>query len=68
MEKLKSWRWTVVQTFLEEYRDFRGLIDGKPGIIADGFAGFRAIEIANAICSSSSNGQSVRLSAPLEQE
>ncbi len=64
MEKLKSWRWTVIQTFVEEYGDFCALIDGKRGTIADGFAGFRAVEIANAIYRSSADGHSVELCKP----
>lgn len=64
MEKLRSWRWTVIRTFVEEFRDFRGLIEGNPGTIADGFAGFRAVEIADAIYRSSAEGRRIELCEP----
>ena len=64
MEKIKDWKWTVVQTFLDEFRDFRRLIEGERGSIAEGFDGFRALEMAQAVYRSVADGRSVRLCEP----
>ena len=64
MEKVRDWRWTVERTFLEELRAFRRLVEGERGWIADGFDGFRAVEIAQAVRHSTANGGGVRLCAP----
>ncbi len=64
MEKVRDWRWTVVRTFLEEFRDFRRLVAGERGSIAEGFDGFRAVEIAQAVRRSSADGSPVRLCEP----
>ena len=40
------------------------LCNGKNGTIADGFAGFRAVEIANAIYRSTVEKQTIRLVPP----
>jgi predicted dehydrogenase len=63
-ERLRSWRWTVVSTFAEEHRDFRVLIGGGSGTIAEGFDGFRAVEMAHAVYRSSSEGRSIELCDP----
>jgi predicted dehydrogenase len=52
-EKLQGWQSTVRLTFEQELRDFLGLIEGRPGSIADGVAGMRAVEIAHAVYASS---------------
>ena len=54
----------MVDTFVEEFRDFRGLIDGQSGLIASGFDGFRAVEIADAVRRSSAKGEVVSLCEP----
>jgi len=49
-EKLFGWQSTVVETFRHELEDFITLCQGGiAGCIADGAAGLRAVEIANAI-------------------
>jgi len=48
-EKLKGWQSTAIRGFRQEFRDFIALCEGRRNIIADGFDGFRAVEIANAI-------------------
>lgn len=48
MEKLRSYRWVVVQSFIEEFTAFAAYVRGEPSRIATGFDGMRAIEIANA--------------------
>lgn len=53
-EKLFGWQSTVIETFRQELTDFIALSRaGEPGRIADGRAGLRAVEIANAIYTSS---------------
>lgn len=49
-EKIFSWQATVVETFVEEFADFRDLVDNRPGpkTIATGHDGERAVAIANA--------------------
>ncbi len=62
-EKLFGWQSTVIETFRQELTDFIALSrDGDPGRIADGYAGFRAVEIANAVYSSSVEGRQITLS------
>lgn len=63
-EKLFGWQLTAEKTFRQEFADFVRLCAGQPGIIADGFSGFRAVEIANAIYSCSKEQQKVRLATP----
>ena len=63
-EKLKGWRSTVIRGFRREYLDFVALCEGHRNIIADGFDGFRAVEIANAIYRCSEEKCAVRLSDP----
>lgn len=64
MEKLRSWKWTVLRTFIEEFRDFRGLVEGRRGTLAEGFDGFRAVEMAQAVYRSSADERAVRLCDP----
>jgi predicted dehydrogenase len=64
-EKLLSWKTTALISFKEELRDFLALCEGKRDvIIADGYAGLRAVQVAEAVRESTASGQSVRL-APL---
>ncbi|MGH7502347.1 MAG: Gfo/Idh/MocA family protein [Longimicrobiales bacterium] len=46
-EKLRSYRWVVVRSFIEEFAAFSAFVHGQPSRIATGFDGMRAIEIAN---------------------
>ncbi|MBA3767243.1 MAG: Gfo/Idh/MocA family oxidoreductase, partial [Acidobacteria bacterium] len=63
-EKRHGWQSTVVKTFQQELTDFVKLCEGKPGIIADGFSGFRAVEIVDAIYRSTEEKQMIRLTSP----
>ena len=63
-EKLKGWQVTTRETFEEEITDFIRLTKGEKGTIADGFAGLRAVEIANAVYRSNEERQPVRLCHP----
>jgi predicted dehydrogenase len=63
-EKLFGWQSTVIETFSSELADFITLCHGgRAGCIADGVAGLRAVEIAEAIYRSSSEGCNIRLAA-----
>jgi len=48
-EKMHGWRSTTIQEFRQEFDDFVGLCEGRKGIIADAFSGFRAVEIADTV-------------------
>jgi predicted dehydrogenase len=64
-EKLKSWTWTARRTFDGELTDFLARIDGRPsGALADGFAGLRTLQVADAVRRSALSGDAVHL-APL---
>lgn len=64
-EKLHGWQWTVERTFERELADFVRVVHGEtPPTIADGFSGFRAIEIAHAVYRCTEENAPVTLSAP----
>ena len=64
-EKLFGWQGTVIETFRQELTDFIALTaGGRPATIADGFAGFRAIEIANAVYRSTAEQRAIALTTP----
>jgi predicted dehydrogenase len=60
-EKLRGWQSTVRLTFEQELRDFLGLLAGRPGSIAHGAAGLRAVEVAHAVYASSASRAPVKL-------
>lgn len=61
-EKFKGWQSTVIQTFMDELEDFVSLTRGGPaGNIARAEDGLRAAQIANAVYTSSTSGDSVQL-------
>lgn len=61
-EKLRSWTATAYASFQDELQEFLRMVQGVESSNADGFAGFRAVEIANAVRQSGQTGQPVRLS------
>lgn len=64
-EKFRGWETTTALAFQEEFQDFVRLAEGAPSsavALADGVAGLRAVEIANAIYESTATGQPVGLS------
>jgi predicted dehydrogenase len=63
-EKLHGWQWSIERSFRLELADFARLTQGKNSTIADGFAGFRAVEIANAIYRSNQEKRPVQLVEP----
>jgi predicted dehydrogenase len=62
-EKFRGWQTTTALAFQEELQDFVRLAQGdsRPLALADGFAGLRAVEIANAVYESTITGQPVQL-------
>ncbi|HSM16362.1 MAG TPA: Gfo/Idh/MocA family oxidoreductase [Gemmatimonadales bacterium] len=63
-EKLKSWTSTALISFQEELRDFVKLLGGDNRVpLADGVAGLRAVEIADAVYRSTASGKAVSLEA-----
>jgi predicted dehydrogenase len=61
-EKLRSWTSTTQLSFDEELRDFVDRIGGgSGGVLADGHAGLRSVEVADAVRRSSSSREAVRL-------
>ncbi len=61
-EKLKSWTSTALLSFEEELADFLRMTRGERTALADGVAGFRAVEIAHAVYQSAARGEPVKLS------
>lgn len=63
-EKLFSWKTTALQSFRDELDDFLALTAGRRDLtIADGYAGLRAAEVAEAVRHSTATGQAVTLPA-----
>lgn len=60
-EKLKSWISTALLSFEEELADFLRMTGGEKTPLADGVAGFRAVEIAHAVYQSSQSGLPVQM-------
>jgi predicted dehydrogenase len=60
-ERLKSWRWTIVYSFVQEVTDFVHGINAGKEVPATGRDGLRAMQMANAIYRSSSEGIEVKL-------
>ena len=61
LERLRSYRWTVVRSFVEELSAFARALAGERTAAATGLDGMRAIEIAHAVYQSSETGRSVSL-------
>jgi predicted dehydrogenase len=60
-ERLRSYRWTILQSFAGELRAFAGAARGERAAIALGLDGLRSVQIAHAVYRSSRDGQAVRL-------
>ena len=48
MEKLKTYRWVVVESFVEEFEAFARATRGEPSNVADGEDGLLTIRVAEA--------------------
>ncbi|MEC4888456.1 MAG: Gfo/Idh/MocA family oxidoreductase [Nitrospira sp.] len=60
-EKFTGWQSSVIRMFTQEFTDFLRLTRGEPSAIADGLAGYRAVEIANAVYRSHRDRSVIRL-------
>lgn len=61
-EKLYTWQSTALLSFKEELDDFLALAAGRDtGRIADGYAGLRSIEVADAVRTSTATREAVHL-------
>jgi predicted dehydrogenase len=58
-ERLKSYRFTVVGSFVEEFGGFVRAATGQPTPAASGHDGLRAVEIAHAVYQSSADGSTI---------
>lgn len=47
-ERLRSYRWTIVRSLVDEQMDFIERINGRPGTGATGVDGLRAVELAHS--------------------
>ena len=47
-ERLHSYRWTLVRSFIAEQLDFMQRIEGQPGVGATGLDGLRAVALAQS--------------------
>lgn len=50
MEHLKSYRWIVVESFIQEFDEFRAAIEGRNTAIASAQDGLRSVEVATRAC------------------
>jgi len=48
-ERLRSYRWVVLQSFIQELRALAQELQGRPTELAKGYDGLRAVEIAHAV-------------------
>lgn len=60
-ERLYTWQWTIVQSFLQELEEFAGAIERGESLKPDGWDGLRAMELAHAIYRSSDEGIEVKV-------
>lgn len=61
-EKLKSWHSTALLSFEGELRDFLAMTEGRFDVpLADGYAGLRSVEVAEAVRTSTETKEAVHL-------
>jgi hypothetical protein len=53
MEHLRSYRWVVEQSLVQELEAFGAAIAGEPTELATGYDGMRAVEIAQSVSTES---------------
>lgn len=61
LERLRSYRWSILQSFIREMEAFRSAARGDRTSVALGSDGLRAVEIAHAVYVSSREARSIRL-------
>jgi predicted dehydrogenase len=59
LERLKSWRWTIIQSFVEEMSDFQEGIRAGKEVEPTGRDGLKTLQMAHAIYRSSKENQEV---------
>jgi predicted dehydrogenase len=64
LERLRSYRWSILQSFIREMEAFGGAVRGEKTAVALGSDGLRAVEVAHAVYSSSRDSRAVRLGSP----
>jgi predicted dehydrogenase len=57
VERLRSFRWTLLQSFIQELTAFARTVAGEKTPLALGIDGLKAVEIAHAVYSASANGK-----------
>jgi predicted dehydrogenase len=60
-ERIRSFEWTIIKSFIEEFAAFAQTIAGKRTEGASGYDGLRAVQIAHAVYESSENGTCISL-------
>ena len=60
-ERLRSWRWTIVESLMREEIEFAAGIRGGHEVAATGRDGLRAMQMAHAIYTSSREGREVKV-------
>lgn len=61
MERLRSYRWTAIQSFRDELTAFARTIAGEKSALALGWDGLRSVEIAHAVYQAAAPGAPVRI-------
>jgi len=61
IERMKSYRYTVTQSFVAEFTAFMRAMRSESVFAATGYEGMRAVEIAHAVYKSSESGDTVDL-------
>lgn len=61
IERMKSYRYTVTQSFIAEFGAFMKAMRGEKVSAATGYEGMRAVEIAQAVYQGSENGHAIDL-------
>jgi len=64
LERLRSYRWSILQSFIHEMDAFGRAVRGEKTSVALGMDGLRAVEVAHAVYVSSREARSVRLATP----
>lgn len=61
VERLRSYRWTALQSFMQELSAFARATRGEKTPLALGLDGLRSVQIAHAVYCSSVNGNAIHL-------
>jgi predicted dehydrogenase len=63
LERLRSYRWTIIQSFIAEHQDFMRRVSDDKGVGATGVDGLRAVELAYSAYRPSPRNLKVDISA-----